>query len=107
VAFAQGGTASLVTDPQARLRGIAALYLEPLWVFYRDGVPVRSLSDLAGRRVSVGLAASGTEAVATALLRDSLADGIRVAMLMAAGLALAAAASALLTIGPQRPASKK
>ncbi len=45
--------------------------------------------------------------LATSLLRDSLADGIRVAMLMAAALALAAAGSALLTIGPQRRAPEK
>ena len=70
VAFAQSGTSSLVADPESRLRGIAALYLEPLWVFYRDGLAVRSLSDLAGRRISIGLPASGTEAVATMLLRE-------------------------------------
>jgi uncharacterized protein len=70
VAFAQGGTSSLVADPESRLRGIAALYLEPLWVFHQKTLAVRSLSDLAGRRVSVGLPASGTEAVAATLLAE-------------------------------------
>jgi TRAP transporter TAXI family solute receptor len=70
VAFVQGGTYPLVDDPDGRVRGIAALYLEPLWVFHRGDASVRSLSDLAGRRMSVGLASSGTEAVAVALLRE-------------------------------------
>jgi TRAP transporter TAXI family solute receptor len=69
LAFAQGGTAALVPDPTSRLRGIAALYLEPLWVFHRAPT-LRSLSELAGQRVSIGLPGSGTEAVATALLRE-------------------------------------
>jgi len=70
VAFVQSGTYPLVADPDGQLRGIAAVYLEPLWVFHRGGPAVRSLSDLAGRRVSIGLPASGTEAVATILLRE-------------------------------------
>ena len=70
VAFVQGGTYALVADPEAGVRGIAAVYLEPLWVFYRGSPAVRSLSELAGRRISIGLPASGTEAVASALLRE-------------------------------------
>ena len=77
MAFVQGGTYGLVADPDSRLRGIAALYLEPLWVFHREGTAVRSLSDLAGRRISVGLPASGTEAVATMLLREHGIDPAR------------------------------
>ena len=73
VAFVQGGTYPLVTDPASRIRGIAAVYLEPLWVFHRGG-PVRSISELAGRRVSIGPPGSGTEAVATALLRENGID---------------------------------
>ncbi len=74
VAFVQGGTYPLVADPEARLRGIAAIYLEPLWVFHRRGLPLRALSELAGRRVSVGPPGSGTEALATALLRENGID---------------------------------
>jgi TRAP transporter TAXI family solute receptor len=68
VAFVQGGTYPLVADPERRLRGIAAIYFEPLWLFHRPPA-VRTLSDLEGRRLSIGLPESGTEAVATALLR--------------------------------------
>jgi TRAP transporter TAXI family solute receptor len=70
VAFVQSGTYPLIADPDARLRGIAAIYFEPLWVFHRGGASVGALSDLAGQRVSIGLPASGTEAVAAALLRE-------------------------------------
>ena len=68
VAFVQGGTYALVEDKDDKIRGLAALYYEPLWVFHGGGAGLRSLSELAGRRVSIGLRASGTEAVATALL---------------------------------------
>ena len=69
VAFVQGGTYPLVADPEEKIRGIAAVYYEPLWVFHGGGAGLRSLSELAGRRVSVGLPGSGTETVATALLK--------------------------------------
>ena len=70
VAFVQGGTAALVAGADARLRGIAALYLEPLWIFHRREIRVDSIAALAGRRIAVGPVDSGTEAVATALLRE-------------------------------------
>lgn len=68
VAFVQGGTYPLVQDPDGRLRGMAALYHEPLWIFYR-GKPVSDdLGALAGRRIAIGAPGSGTEAIARALL---------------------------------------
>jgi TRAP transporter TAXI family solute receptor len=70
VAFVQGGTYPLVADPEGRVRGIAAIYLEPLWIFHRGGPAVRSISGLAGRRIAIGPPGSGTEAVAAALLRE-------------------------------------
>jgi len=69
VAFVQGGTYSLVADPEEKIRGIAAIYFEPLWVFHSGGAGLRSLSELGGRRISIGPRGSGTEAVATGLLR--------------------------------------
>ena len=68
VAFAQSGTVSLVSDPNGTLRGLAALYVEPLWVFCRGRLDSESLSALRGRRIAVGPPQSGTEAVAKALL---------------------------------------
>jgi TRAP-type uncharacterized transport system substrate-binding protein len=36
MAFVQGGTYPMVSDPEGRLRGMAAVYREPLWIFYED-----------------------------------------------------------------------
>lgn len=66
LAFVQGGT-----TPEAlkkRLRGLASLYYEPLWIFLRKGFEPVELSELAGRRIQVGKEGSGTRAVALELL---------------------------------------
>ena len=68
VAFVQGGTYPLVKDADGRLRGMAALYHEPLWIFYRGKPVTDNLGALAGRRIAVGAPGSGTEAIARALL---------------------------------------
>jgi TRAP transporter TAXI family solute receptor len=68
VAFVQGGTYPLVSDPQGLLRGMAAVYREPLWVFYRGAALDDGLGGLAGRPIAVGTPRSGTEAVARAML---------------------------------------
>jgi TRAP transporter TAXI family solute receptor len=70
VAFVQSGTYAQADDRDGRLRGIAALYFEPVWVFHRLGPDIDMVSVLNGRRISVGPVASGTSAVATALLRE-------------------------------------
>lgn len=68
VAFVQGGTYPLAKDVEGRLRGMAALYREPLWIFYRGKAVGDDLGGLAGRRVAIGASGSGTEAIARALL---------------------------------------
>jgi len=68
VAFVQGGTYPLVQDADGRLRGMAALYREPLWVFYRGKPVTDDLGALAGQRIAVGAPGSGTEAIARTLL---------------------------------------
>jgi TRAP transporter TAXI family solute receptor len=68
VAFVQGGTSPLVSDPQGLLRGMAAVYREPLWIFYRGPALDDGLGGLAGRQIAVGAPGSGTEAVARAML---------------------------------------
>jgi TRAP transporter TAXI family solute receptor len=70
VAFVQGGTYPLVPDPEGRLRGMAALYREPLWIFYRGRPVTDGLASLAGRRIAIGAPGSGTEATARALLTE-------------------------------------
>jgi TRAP transporter TAXI family solute receptor len=75
VAFAQSGTYDLVKDQDTQkvLRGMAAVYLEPLWVFYRAENHVGGLADFKGKSISIGPAGSGTEAVSKLLLEK---DGI-------------------------------
>ena len=60
VAFVQAGTYPLVEDPGHRLRGLAAVYLEPLWVFYRGSSPAHALSDLKGWPLPPAVAATIT-----------------------------------------------
>lgn len=67
VAFVQGGIYQPAEDPDQRLRGMAAIYREPLWVFYRGQPVTDGLASLAGRRMSIGASGSGTEAVVRAL----------------------------------------
>jgi hypothetical protein len=47
---------------------LASLYYEPLWIFVRGAQPVGRLTALAGKRIAVGAAGSGTRAVALELL---------------------------------------
>lgn len=70
VAFGQGGTYQVVEDEDTKkiLRGMAAIYLEPLWVFYRGKETARTLADLQGKTISIGLPESGTEVVGRELL---------------------------------------
>jgi TRAP-type uncharacterized transport system substrate-binding protein len=60
VAFVQAGTYRLVDDPRHVLRGLVAVYLEPLWVFYRGSSSVHALSDLKGRPLPPAVAAAIT-----------------------------------------------
>ncbi len=58
VALVQGGVA---TPEQAEgLVSLAALYYEPLWIFYRDDNPLTLLGQLAGKRIAVGPEGSGS-----------------------------------------------
>lgn len=69
LALMQGGVA---TFPEAdSLVMIAGLYYEPLWIFTRRGEAVDALSAFAGKRISLGSPGSGTNLLATQLLRAS------------------------------------
>ncbi|MDX1434963.1 MAG: TAXI family TRAP transporter solute-binding subunit [Gammaproteobacteria bacterium] len=69
VALVQGGTGKAARGE--RLRSLASLYYEPLWLFHRADVEVERLADLAGRRLAIGPAGSGTRYVAMELLADN------------------------------------
>jgi TRAP-type uncharacterized transport system substrate-binding protein len=66
VAFVQGGQAE--TQDAKGVVMLASLYYQPLWVFVRRGESVDSLAALAGKRVSLGMEGSGTNALSLPLL---------------------------------------
>jgi TRAP-type uncharacterized transport system substrate-binding protein len=64
--FVQGGLASSKRTPG--LLSVGRVAYEPLWVFYRGGEPLERLTALKGKRVLVGPAGGGTNALAIQLL---------------------------------------
>ncbi len=67
--FIQGGVDDQQTEPE--LTSLGSVYYEPLWMFHRADVGVRTLRDLRGQVIAVGPAGSGTRALAGRLLRDN------------------------------------
>jgi len=74
-AMVQGGVANVSEYPN--LVSIAGMFYEPIWVWYRDGVfknndgQLNVLSQLKGKRVSIGNEGSGTLALTQNLLQAS------------------------------------
>lgn len=69
VYYAYNGIEMFSRDPQTRLRGLAMLYPETIQVVTLQGKGIRSIEDLAGKRVAVGAPGSGTEVNARQILR--------------------------------------
>jgi TRAP-type uncharacterized transport system substrate-binding protein len=57
----------------SELQSVGRLFYEPIWVFTRGDLPVRSLRDLKGKRILTGTKESGTRRIANQLLK---ANGI-------------------------------
>ncbi|HSN39052.1 MAG TPA: TAXI family TRAP transporter solute-binding subunit, partial [Burkholderiales bacterium] len=72
VAFVQGGVGD--AEKQPGLVTLAALYYEPLWVFYRGAQELTLLSQLAGKKTAIGPEGSGTRVLALNLLTVSNAN---------------------------------
>lgn len=71
--FVQGGLGLLAQDPfkdasDTKLRSLATVAFEPVWIFSRKLDLSNGLSALAGKRIAVGAANSGNYVVATSLL---------------------------------------
>lgn len=74
--FVQGGTADIGYDEEDTLTSLGSLFVEPLWLFYREDAArrlrkepvVRSLSELKGWRVNVGTPGSGVPRLFNTLL---------------------------------------
>lgn len=72
VAFVQGGVGERDAFPE--LRGLASVYLEPLFIFARKGLKIDDVLDLKGKKIGVGLKGSGTRNIALQLLEDNGLD---------------------------------
>ncbi len=67
LAFVKGGSNELAIDHENELESLGSLFLEPVWLFYREPVArkvsargvLSSLADLRGLRVNVGAEGSG------------------------------------------------
>jgi TRAP transporter TAXI family solute receptor len=66
VAFLQGGIKS--SSQSDDLISLGSLYYEPLWIFHGAGLGITQLSELRGKRISVGQEGSGTKVLAMQLL---------------------------------------
>ena len=92
VAFVQGGTGNARQHPG--LTTLAALYYEPLWVFYRSESELTVPTQLVGKRIAIGPQGSGTRALVLALLEASKVNVRREQLLPLGGTAAAAALKA-------------
>jgi TRAP transporter TAXI family solute receptor len=66
VAFVQSGVAR--AEQRKGLVSLGSLYYEPFWAVYRGDFPLERLTQLAGKRLGVGAAGSGSHALALKLL---------------------------------------
>ena len=74
VAFVRSAAAPRREAATEGLVSIGSLFYEPVWLFYREKVKIRSLSDLRGKSVNVGPMGSGTARLADALLAQNGVD---------------------------------
>ena len=73
IGFVQGGVAGQI-DTSA-LESLGSLFYTPVYVFYRAPKPITRLSELSGKRIAIGREGSGTNVLATSLLRANGIDG--------------------------------
>lgn len=66
IAFVQGGLADGID--LSNVVSLGSIAYEPLWIFYR-GTHVNRISELAGHKIAIGAAGSGTHALAVTLLQ--------------------------------------
>lgn len=66
IGFVTGGLVTLPAPPA--LMSLGSVAYQPIWLFYRSTTKIARISELAGKRVGVGLKGSGANALAMALL---------------------------------------
>jgi TRAP-type uncharacterized transport system substrate-binding protein len=73
IGFVQGGVAGQLDT--SGLESLGSLFYTPVYVFYRSPKPIARLSELSGKRIAVGREGSGTQVLATSLLRANGVEG--------------------------------
>jgi TRAP transporter TAXI family solute receptor len=68
IAFVQSGLATASGSDEQAVMALGSLYMEPLWLFVRDGFEFEKIPDLSGARIDVGAEGSGTRAIVLRLL---------------------------------------
>ncbi len=66
IGFVQGGLVG-VTDTSG-VKALGSLYLEPVWFFAQSDSMIAEVSDLAGKRISIGAKGSGTRVLVTRMM---------------------------------------
>ncbi len=82
IGFVQGGSADLGYDDEDAIVSLGSLFVEPLWLFYREDAAQRlrqsptlsNLSELQGARVNIGTAGSGVPRLFSTLLDANRID---------------------------------
>ncbi len=92
LALLQGGITNHKRDPE--LVSLGRVFLEPLWVFYKDTERLDRLAQLKGRRVAIGGEGSGTRVLALALLKANDINASNTMLLPLSGTAAAKALEA-------------
>lgn len=73
VGFIQGGTTTKQESPN--VESLGALFFEPLWLFYRNGIG-EGVERFRGRRISIGPEGSAGRALALAILKRTKVDAV-------------------------------
>lgn len=68
LAMVQGGIGD---SSNSEFQSLASLYPEPVWIFFRDEVSIKKISDMKGLRIAIGPEGSGVRSVAMDLLGDN------------------------------------
>lgn len=69
IAFLQGGIGTAEDYPD--FLGLASLYEEPLIIFVRKGLEIKTFADFAGKKIAAGENGSGTREIVEQLLADN------------------------------------
>ncbi|MFC5519603.1 TAXI family TRAP transporter solute-binding subunit [Polaromonas jejuensis] len=81
--FVQGGTSEMQPEDEDKLESLGSLFVEPVWLFYREGAVPKSagkgasldaLTQLQGLRVNIGTAGSGIPSLMNKLLASNKVD---------------------------------